>query len=225
MKNFFLFLFFSLGVISYFCLSKLTEMKTNIHHYIDINDNKQIITALKESNEYAFDTVYRYYFKKLCAFCSQYIKELDETEEIVQDTMFWLWENRDTLKEELTLKTLLFTIVKNKALNRLNHFEIKQKVHKEIYEKYESTFEDPSFYFENELFRIYRQTLEQMPDNIRESFIMNRNQHLTHKEIAEILNVSHQTVNYRISQALKILRQALKDYMPIWTIILYLLCC
>ena len=45
--------------------------------------------------------------------------------------------------EELTLKTLLFTIVKNKALNRLSHFEIKRKVHQEIVDKYDSEFNNP----------------------------------------------------------------------------------
>ena len=51
---------------------------------------------------------------------------------------------------ELTLKTLLFTIVKNKALNRISHFEIKRKVHQEIVEKYEGEFSNPDFYLENE---------------------------------------------------------------------------
>lgn len=49
---------------------------------------------------------------------------------------------------------------------------------------------------------------------------MNRDRSLTHKEIAAILNVSPQTVNYRIGQALKMLRQALKDYLPFWSILL-----
>ena len=190
--------------------------------YIDVNNNKLVRAALKEGCEYAFDIVYRHYFKRLCAFCSQYIDDQEETEEIVQDTMVWLWESRHTLLEEHSLKTLLFTIVKNKALNRISHFEIKQKVHKEIYQKYENNFENPDFYFNDELFHIYRQTLNQMPAEIRESFIMNRNRNLTHKEIASILNVSPQTVNYRIGQALKILRKALKDYLPAWAI-LYLL--
>lgn len=188
--------------------------------YIDINDNKQIVSALNEGNESVFDAVYRHYFKKLCAFCSQYIPDLEETEEIVQETMVWLWENRLTLKAELTLKSLLFTIVKNKALNRISHYEIKQKVHEEIHQKYESTFENPDFYDQDELFRMYRQTLDNMPKDIRETFLMNRNQNLTHKEIAAILNVSPQTVNYRIGQALKMLRQALKDYLPFWSILL-----
>ena len=188
--------------------------------YIDINDNKQIVSALNEGHESVFDAVYRHYFKKLCAFCTQYIPDLEETEEIVQETMVWLWENRLTLKAELTLKSLLFTIVKNKALNRISHYEIKQKVHEEIHQKYESTFENPDFYDQDELFRMYRQTLEKMPKDIRETFLMNRDRSLTHKEIATILNVSPQTVNYRIGQALKMLRQALKDYLPFWSILL-----
>lgn len=188
--------------------------------YIDINDNKQIVSALNEGHESVFDAVYCHYFKKLCAFCSQYIPDLEETEEIVQETMVWLWENRLTLKAELTLKSLLFTIVKNKALNRISHYEIKQKVHEEIHQKYESTFENPDFYDQDELFRMYRQTLEKMPKDIRETFLMNRDRSLTHKEIAAILNVSPQTVNYRIGQALKMLRQALKDYLPFWSILL-----
>lgn len=188
--------------------------------YIDINDNKQIVSALNEGHESVFDAVYRHYFKKLCTFCSQYIPDLEETEEIVQETMVWLWENRLTLKAELTLKSLLFTIVKNKALNRISHYEIKQKVHEEIHQKYESTFENPDFYDQDELFRMYRQTLEKMPKDIRETFLMNRDRSLTHKEIAAILNVSPQTVNYRIGQALKMLRQALKDYLPFWSILL-----
>lgn len=184
--------------------------------FLDINNNKSIITALKAGEEKVFDAVYRHYFRRLCAFCSQYVDEQEEIEEIVQETMMWLWENRSSLMADLTLKTLLFTIVKNKALNRISHFEIKRKVHQEIVEKYESEFDNPDFYFGNELFRLYEEALEKLPKEYREAYEMNRNHHLTHKEIAEKLNVSPQTVNYRIGQALKLLRVALKDYLPLF---------
>lgn len=180
---------------------------------LDINDNKSIITALKAGEESVFDSVYRHYFRRLCAFCSQYVNEQEEIEEIVQETMMWLWENRSSLMAELTLKTLLFTIVKNKALNRISHFEIRRKVHQEIVDKYESKFDNPDFYLGNELLHLYEEALKQLPKEFREAYEMNRNKHLTHKEIAERLNVSPQTVNYRIGQALKLLRVALKDYL------------
>ena len=188
---------------------------------LNINDNNAVISALREGCEEVFDNVYRHYFRGLCVFCSQYVT-LSESEEIVQDTMMWLWENRKTLIPELTLKTLLFTIVKNKALNKISHFEIKRKVHLEIAEKYESEFSSPDFYLENELFRLYEEALRKLPAEFRQAYEMNRNQQLTHKEIAEKLNVSPQTVNYRIGQALKILRSELKDHLPLIMLFLFL---
>lgn len=137
--------------------------------YLDINNNKSVITALKAGEEKVFDVVYRHYFRRLCAFCSQYVGEQEEIEEIVQETMMWLWENRCTLMEELTLKTLLFTIVKNKALNRLSHFEIKRKVHQEIVDKYDSEFNNPDFYLSDELFRLYEEALKKTSERISRS--------------------------------------------------------
>ena len=49
-----------------------------------------------------------------------------------------------------------------------------------------------------------------------------RHRHLTHKEIAQQLGVSPQTVNYRIGQALKLLRSELKDYLPLILLLLSL---
>lgn len=180
-----------------------------------MDDNDAIITALNEGDEAVFDDVYRYYFRGLCAFCSQYVT-LAESEEIVQDTMMWLWENRTKLIATLTLKSLLFMIVKNKALNRISHLEIKRRVHQEIAEKYEAEFTSPEFYLNNELFRLYETALNKLSPECRQAYEMNRKEHLTHKEIAEKLNVSHQTINYRISHALKILRIELKDYLPLF---------
>ena len=176
---------------------------------------ERISLELIAGDEQAFDTVYKQYYRGLCAFASQYVT-VPESEEIVQDVMMWLWENRCTLMEDLTLKTLLFTIVKNKALNRLSHFEIKRKVHQEIVDKYDSELNNPDFYLSDELFRLYEEALKRLPKEYLEAYEMNRNQHLTHKEIAEKLNVSPQTINYRIGQALKLLRVALKDYLPLF---------
>lgn len=186
--------------------------------YPDVTNNKSIITALKAGEENAFDIVYRHYFRRLCAFCSQYVNEQEEIEEIVQDTMMWLWENRTSLLEELTLKTLLFTIVKNKALNHISHFEIKRRVHQEIIDKFDNEFNNPDFYLENELFHLYGEALKQLPKEFLEVYELTRNQRMTHKEIAQKLNVSPQTVNYRIGQALRLLRIALKDYLPLFII-------
>lgn len=183
---------------------------------LDINDNKSQIIALQTDKEVAFDFLYRAYFPRLCAFCSQYIDEQEEVEEVVQETMLWLWENTSTLNADLNLKTLLFTIVKNKALNRITHYEIKRKVHQDIAEKYKAEFESPDFYTTDELFQSYEEAVKNLPKEFREAYLLTRRKNLTHKEIASKLNVSPQTVNYRVGQALKLLRIALKNFLPLF---------
>ncbi|MGN0257051.1 MAG: RNA polymerase sigma-70 factor [Bacteroides sp.] len=176
---------------------------------------------LRAGDQHAFEALYRQYYKGLCAFAAQYIP-LSEAEEVVQDTMMWLWEHRESLDEQLSLKTLLFTIVKNKALNLVTHEEIRRRVHQEIVDKFREAFEESDLYLNHELFSLYRQALAKLPPEVRQAFEMNRHRHLTHKEIAQQLGVSPQTVNYRIGQALKLLRAELKDYLPLILLLLSL---
>lgn len=184
-----------------------------------ITENEQTLHLLNAGDESAFDTVYKQYYRGLCAFASQYVAET-EIEEIVQETMMWLWENRTSLIPELSLKSLLFMMVKNKCLNNITHNQIKQRVHEKLFAKFENQFEDPDFYIENELIALAAKAIRELPEDYRKAFKMNRFDNLTYNEIAERTGVSPKTVAYRISQALKILRVELKDYMPLLMVLL-----
>ena len=71
------------------------------------------------------------------------------------------------------------------------------------------------FYLGTELARLYREALAQLPEQTRRIFEMSRFQGMTHQQIAAEMEVSPQTVNYHIGQALKVLGVALKDYLPL----------
>lgn len=185
----------------------------------DTKDNAQTLLLLQAGDELAFDAIYKQYYRGLCAFASQYVPET-ECEETVQDTMMWLWENRAMLIPGLSLKSLLFTIVKNKCLNNLSHAQIKQQVHEKLYAKFQEQFEDPDFYL-GELMALASNAIRQLPDEYRIAFELNRFDNLTYNEIAERMGVSPKTIAYRISQALKILRGELKDYLPLLVWLLY----
>ena len=176
--------------------------------------SRETLLALQAGNEQAFDAIYRQYYKALCAYASNYAPDV-ECEEIVQDVMMWLWENRQTISSEITLKSLLFTITKNKCLNMIAHLQVRQRVHEHLYEKFATQFEDPDFYLYGELMEKLEQALQKLPEDYRNAFEMNRFDDLTYKEIADKLGVSEKTIAYRISQALKILRKELKDYFLI----------
>jgi len=171
----------------------------------------ETILKLKAGDERAFDAVYKHYYSRLFTFASQYVI-VSECEEIVQDVMMWLWENRHTIANESSLKSLLFTIVKNKCLNAISHQRVKQRVHEKLYESFATQFENPDFFIFGELMEKLDHAIKNLPEDYRISFEMNRFDDMTYKEIAEKLNVSEKTIAYRISQSLKILRIELKEY-------------
>ena len=75
--------------------------------------------------------------------------------------------------------------------------------------------QDTDFLQTEELKKHISQAIHALPPSYREAFVMHRFENKSYKEIAEILQVSTQTVNYRIQQSLKLLRVSLKDYLPL----------
>lgn len=65
-----------------------------------VYENEETIHKLNSGDEQMFDTVYKQYYRGLCAFASQYVAE-SECEEIVQDVMMWVWENHTLLNPEM----------------------------------------------------------------------------------------------------------------------------
>ena len=188
---------------------------------LNINDNNAVISALREGDEEVFDHIYRYYFRGLCAFCSQYVT-LSESEEIVQDTMMWLWENRTTFVPDTTsssLRQYLITSVKRRCFNILRRQEKEMLEESSWFEQEQDAFyEFIDLSVVNELQSLIQEAIDELPPSYHQAFAMHRFQNKTRQEIAEVLQVSIKTVDYRILQSLKILRERLKDYLPILVI-------
>ena len=138
---------------------------------------ERISLELIAGDEQAFDTVYKQYYRGLCAFASQYVT-VPESEEIVQDVMMWLWENRKSLVADMSLKSLLFTIVRNKCLNTISHIQVKQQVHERLYAKFQEQFENPDFYI-GELMALASKAIRELPDDrgVREGSRQQRTGH------------------------------------------------
>ena len=97
----------------------------------------------------------------------------------------------------------------------------KNRIIRQLAERYEETFDDPDFYLEGELVQRLTEALRKMPPEFRQTFRMHRLEGMTHKEIAVRLNVSPQTVNYRIGQTVRLLREELSDYWPLLVLLLW----
>ena len=167
---------------------------------------------IADKNAYAF--LFKKYYPILCAYGNKFI-ELKDAEEIVQDVMLWLWENRTTLQIETSLSQYLFRSVYHRAMNRLESKQAQNRADTLFYEQMQEMLQDTDYYQIEELTKRIKEAIDKLPESYRESFVMHRFQNMSYKEIGTQLGISHKTVDYRIQQALKLLRIELKDYLPI----------
>ena len=181
---------------------------------IHLSDNNFLLSAIQQGDQKAFDALFRRYYLALCAYGHRFV-DLEDAEEIVQDSLLWIWENRENLFIETSLSSYLFKMIYRKALNKLAHIDATQRADTRFYEEMQEMLQDTDLYQVEELTQRIKDAIATLPESYREAFVMHRFRDMSYKEIAEILGVSPKTVDYRIQQALKQLRVDLKDYLPL----------
>lgn len=160
--------------------------------------------------------------EKFLSFAHSYTRDRAAAEDILMESMVSLWENRDKWEKDSNLHGLLLTIVKNKALNYLEHEQVRLRAEEAInaHKQREldlriSTLEacEPDTIFDTEIQRIVYKALGQLPEQSRHIFILSRYHNTPNRKIAEQLGISIKSVEFHITKTLKLLRVELKDYL------------
>jgi RNA polymerase sigma-70 factor, ECF subfamily len=167
-----------------------------------------------------FEIIFKAHYSSLCSYANQYLKDLDASEEVVQEVMLRIWMNRESLRIETSLRSYLFRSVRNGCLNMLKHEEIKNE-HRILTEKKQgdTTPSGEEFLIASELQQRIRKSIEDLPFERRKIFIMSRYEGLTYHQIAERLRISIKTVENQMGKALKTLKEELSEYLP-WIFLL-----
>ena len=178
-----------------------------------LNDVKtqeaELITMLKQGSEEAFKSLYDMYAKRLYAFCLEYTKSREDTEEIVQDAFVWLWKNRSSIRQETTIKSLIFLRVRHFLINAWRT-RLREPVF-EDYVDYINLLQDKSSdrLEYDEFLSTVKSILDKLPRTQARVVMMSRIEGFKNKEIARKLRLSEQTVKNSLSVGLKSLKEEL----------------
>jgi len=179
-----------------------------------------ILQSLKGDRN-SFKSIFLEYYQPLCHLSIQYLEDEDEARGVVQEAFVKLWEIRQSLDPDSNIRNFLFTLVKNSCLNLLKRRQILLRHHEkikrlEMHYQYESLSRMGDNYLEfNELKERIDVAIRKLPEHCRVVFEMSRFEELKNREIAEKLGVTQKTVEAHLTKALKLLRNDLKDYLPI----------
>ncbi|MCK5730668.1 MAG: RNA polymerase sigma-70 factor [Draconibacterium sp.] len=184
-------------------------------------NDKHLFEKINISNEKAFEKLFHKYYGHLCLFASRILQNDNSAEEIVQDFFVKLWEKRNKLTIETSVKSYLFSSVKNLCLNHIQHKKIKLRYAQTILSEISNNQTEDDCFTEINLADKIEKSIQSLPTKRREIFKLSRENGLKYREIAEKLNISIKTVEKQMGLAIRTLREKLKDYSTIFILFIY----
>lgn len=185
---------------------------------MDQDSDLLLFSQVKNNDLSSYELLFKKYYKELYRFAYSYVRDQTISEEMAQEVFLYIWEKREKIEVQTTLKTYLYSAIKNKCLNYIKLELPKQQAMSDVSEALLSVTNERIDEGENEKLKIYIQTaVDALPTKCRKIFILSRNAGLTYEEIAEELELSKKTVENQMGIALKKLRESLEPIYKKYT--------
>ncbi|MCW3464890.1 RNA polymerase sigma factor [Chitinophaga nivalis] len=167
----------------------------------------ELATLLAADSELAFAEIYRRYSRLLFGYACKKLQDPEEAKDIVQEIFVQLWNKRNTYSMQTSLAGYLYRSVRNRALDLF--------AHKKVADQYLTSLQHfldqdniltDHLVREKEITLLIEKEIAALPPKMREVFELSRKAHLSHREIADRLHISEQTVTKQVKKALKLLK-------------------
>lgn len=181
-----------------------------------------MLSSLNKGDIAAFEQIYQLYWSDLYNYAYNIVRNKIVCEEIIQETFFSLWTKREQLQITQSLKAYLFTAVKFQTINYIRSEKVKRD-----YASSYASFTKPAVDNSNEesihlsdLKGIIENEVAKLPEKCQQIFRLSRNEHQSIKNIADLMNISHKTVENQLTKALRQLRSSLGQFFSLSILIL-----
>ncbi|MBN1783161.1 sigma-70 family RNA polymerase sigma factor [bacterium] len=169
-----------------------------------VQTEQEIAHALRNSDKTALKALYTQYYVPITEFLFYRVRNRDEAEDLAQDTFFRLWQSRDKINPDKSLKSYLYQIANNLFIDQVRRKKIERR-----YTEGQSRVSPQGPEIETGI--TVQMAIDRLPEKLRTVFILSRAEGFSHKEISETLNISRKTAEHRIYRALEQLQKELKE--------------
>lgn len=187
-----------------------------------------LVQQLKNGVDAAYKYLYDQHYQILCHVAAQYVKDDFLAETIVGDVIFHLWEVRETIEINTSVRSYLMTCVRNRCIDYLkSQYHKREVAHSDtglrVFPVLQYVKDDDyplGKLLEKELEDEIMNAINRLPDECRRVFNMSRFENRKYEEIAQELKISVNTVKYHIKHALALLHEDLGKYLTMAMMIL-----
>ncbi len=167
--------------------------------------------AFEKDYDAGIELLFRWYYAALCNHAIRFVSSKEVAEDIVSEVFSALYLQKPLYEQKTSFRAWLFTCVRNRAFNYVR-LELRRNSPIDSAERMEAPDQLPDEITEyEELYQDMQNAVNTLPTRRRSIYIMSRMEGKKHEEIALELGISINTVKEHMSQALRQIRNALKE--------------
>jgi RNA polymerase sigma factor (sigma-70 family) len=176
----------------------------------EVNPGQDLIRRLQQGDEVALASLMRMYYDDLYHYASRFTKDHELIKDCIQEVFISLWQRRENIGGIISPRYYLLRAIKNKTLKAL---------HKNPNEVTSGGFEEYEFLYEfsiekiivdkqisEERARKLRTTLSLLSKRQQEIIYLKYYQYLDQGQIADLMNITRQSVYNLLHEAIQKLR-------------------
>ena len=177
----------------------------------------ELFDALRTGEAAALDELFRRYYVSLCRTAIRLVRDESTAEDIVQEFFALMWTKRSGLPANTTaVGSYLRTSVRNRSLNYLRDRKRIPVGDAELPEVPADRAQQPGAGLEKEeLQQRINDAIDRLPERCRLIFVMSKIEDMSHRDIADGLDISVKTVENQMTRAYKFLREYLSLFVPL----------
>lgn len=167
-----------------------------------------MLRGSKAESEKAFSELYARHSSRVYAYCRRFLGNAEEASDVFQDTFCRFYESSKKDREMTNVPAYLLRIAGNLCKNAKRSEKPNIVLEDYMVVKHEGDRHD-----KDELLNLIKMSLDLLPDNYREMFILREYDGLSYQEISEVTDIPVDTVKVRLYRAKKKLRKILAPYL------------
>lgn len=172
------------------------------------NEDSELMNQLRSGDDLALKFIYDKYWNQLFKSAYNMLQDQQACEDIIQDIFINLWKKREAIEIRVSLKSYLFASTRYEVYRQVRTASVREDIFDHLNERLESPSEFGNIEYKELLSQI-NSIVDKLSTKCKVVYKLSREEQLSHKEIANQLDISTKTVENHLNKALRQLRTSL----------------